>query len=424
MRQYLKSFSYYGVTIVFNAAVSFVIMSLLTHHLTEREYGIVNLYASFSIFLLSFINVGVDYELAVSYFKMSEPEYRKRFTNGLCVSLFMMAIVYVVTILLYPQIQSLLKVDVFFVLVLPVTCYFLGLNDIFLGLVRNKEHHKLYAGFSIAKNLLESGLTFLLVIVLLQGWSGRLLSSFLTIVVTVLVIFYFLNKWRLLKGDVERKEILKVARLGLPFIPSRWAIFFMAYSDRFFIDKFAGTENVGLYAAGAQIAVIINMLIITLNNTFYPVLLKKMAEEKPDHAGIRKITLIFIGSLAAVVLLVILFTPLIFKLFIGKAFQSGQAYAQNLAIGYFFWGIYTVFLVYLLNAKKNKTIMYISIVGMVLSFGFNWFNVSRFGTIGATYTSIAVYLAMAIMSIVLANKYYNLKRIFFPRRDKVKITAT
>jgi O-antigen/teichoic acid export membrane protein len=106
---------------------------------------------------------------------------------------------------------------------------------------------------------------------------------------------------------------------------------------------------------------------------------------------------------------------LVFKYFVGNAFKPGQKYAIYLVIAFFFWAIYNMLLPFLLNKKKSKLIMSISIVGMLLSIGLNFYNVRHFGALGATYTSIIVFATMCLLTLYSVHKIYNLKDIFLGR---------
>jgi len=300
---------------------------------------------------------------------------------------------------------------VLFALLLPFSCLLTVLNEIILYLVRNKEKHFLYAGISIGKSFIDMAASILLVIIIGASYQSRLGGALIGVLFIIPVFYILVRKWKLFTGNFTAKDIKKTFFIGLPFIPERLAVFALAYSDRFFIDHYLGTGAVGFYSAGAQIALIINLTILTLISTFHPYIFKGLAAS--DFGKVRKATLIYIGIAFVITGIVILMTPLLFKLFIGERFSSSQVYARVLAIGIFFWAIYNVFLGYLLFLKKNKLIMYISVVGMLLSIGLNIINVKKFGILGATYTSILVYLFMAIASIIAVHKYYNLRKIIF-----------
>jgi O-antigen/teichoic acid export membrane protein len=312
----------------------------------------------------------------------------------------------------HSQLQKILGVNFLFMLLLPFTCLTVVLNEIFQSLFRNKRRHFLLAGYSIFRNVSEVALTILLVVFLSYKWEGRLGGSFIAAFVSLLFFLFLAYKWRLFTGRVDSKTIYAIILTGLPFIPERLAIFVMGYSDRFFINHYRGTGEVGYYGAGAQIALIITLAILTLNTTFHPSLFSELSAKEVNYKKLRKVVLAFIGLSALVTACVVAATPFLFKYFIGPAFQPGKKYAIYLTIALFFWAIYNVFVVFLLNLKKNKLIMGISILGVAISLAANFFNVKYFGPIGATYTSILVYGSMAGVTIYFVNKYYSLRRIF------------
>jgi O-antigen/teichoic acid export membrane protein len=409
----LKSFSVYAVSTFLNAALSFGTFSFLTHYLSERDYGIINLYNALCIFLVPFIAIGIQFTLSVDYFKMSIERFRTHFTNAWVIPAFSWLILTFLFGIFYYFIQRLIKVNFFFAITIPLSCFLIVLNEVILNIIRNKGKHFLFAGFTVSKNLIEIGLTFFFVMSIGLAWQGRLASALSTLCLSGIFILFLIKKWELFDGKFEKKEVKQIFNSGLPFIPERLSIFILYYSDRFFIDFFKDTGDVGYYGAGAQIAIIVNLIILTLNNTFYPFFYKQLSQPVVNFKIVRKATLAFIGISAFVTIAVILAVPFIFKYFVGVNFQPGKVYAINLTIGMFLWSLYNVFLVYLLNRKKNRLIMMISIAGMIFSLSLNYFNVKHFGVIGATYTSMIVYFLMAASAVYFVHKEYDLKKIFF-----------
>jgi len=413
----LKSFSVYVFTMFFTAGVSFATFSLLTRHLNEVDYGIINLYSSTSILLVAFISCGVQFVLNVDYFKLPKEQYRKRFSNSIIIPLIIFFILTIGFLVFNYPIQRLVKSNFLFTAIMPLTCLLVLVNDIVLGLIRNREKHFLFAGFSISKSLLEVSLAILFIVFMGWDWEGRLAGSFITLVCSCTFVFFLFRRWGFLTTEISLNEIKPVFKYGLPFIPERLAVFFMFYSDRFFIDYFEGTADVGFYSAGAQIAIILNLVCHSLNSTFYPYFYKRLANDKTDYVGLRRGILAFGGIATITMLGLIAVTPLVFKYFVGSAFKPGQKYAIYLVISFFFWAIYNMLLPFLLNKKKNKLIMSISIVGMLLSIGLNFYNVRHFGALGATYTSIAVFATMCLLTLYSVHKIYNLKDIFLGRES-------
>jgi O-antigen/teichoic acid export membrane protein len=407
----VKSLSVYTFILFLNAAVSFFIFSIITHKLTAPDLGIIYLYSSFTIFLVPFIGVGIQFLLSVDYFKMDASTFKIHFKSAIFLPVISVTIFTGVFFLLYFLLPDLVPFKFFFTTVLPISCFLVILNEVFLNLVRNKERNLLFAAYSIGKNLVEVGLTVLLVVIVGMNWQGRLWSMLITAVASAAVILYFFKRWELLNGAISRHTIKSVFISGISFVPERIGVFVLAYSAVYFINFYKGTHDVGYYGVGMQIATIVNISIIALMNAFHPYIYKNLAGE-PRYENVKKATLAFIGISFVITVGLILALPVVFKLFIGKEFQSGQIYARYLAIGYFFWSVYAVFLSYLLFLKKNKTIMAISVVGMSVSIALNFFNVRYFGALGATYTNMGVNFMMAVLMIYFVHKNYDLTKIF------------
>ncbi len=408
----LKSLSIYAFTIFFNAAISFGTFSILTHYLSEVDYGIINLYTALSVSLIPFIASGVQIVLNVDFFKLGKEEFRSHFTNALVIPVGFTLLFTLLFFVFHQQLTQVLGVNFLFAIILPLSCFMAVMNEIFLNFFRNSKRHFLFARYSILRNLAEVSLTILLVVVISYKWEGRLAGSFLASLAALLFILFFIYKQRLYTGRFDKKMIYAILLAGAPFIPERLAIFVLGYSDRFFINHFAGTAEVGYYGAGAQMALIVTLAIITLNNSFYPSLFNELASKEVNFKKLKKILLIFIGLSALVTICVLIATPFFFRFFIGPNFQPGKIYALYLTVALFFWALYNVFIVFLLHLKKNKLIMGISIFGVVLSLTGNFFNVQYFGPIGATYTTLLVYFAMAAVTLFYVNKSYSLVKLF------------
>jgi O-antigen/teichoic acid export membrane protein len=406
-----KSLAVYAFAMFFNAAVSFATFSIVTRHLNEVDFGIINLYNSFTIFIVPFVSIGIQFTLGVDYFRMDEKSYRSHFTNALVIPVIMSTLITIIFLICYFPLQKLIKTNLFFLLTLPLNCLLIVSNEVILNMIRNKGRHYLFAGFSITKNLVETGVTIFLIVMLGLTWKGRLGGALISLLLTGCGVVYLINRWKLFTGVFNKQDIKKILRNGLPFIPERLAIFVLAYSDRFFIDYYNGTGDVGFYGAGAQIALIVNLTILSLISAFQPYLYKNIASS--SWSNVRKATIAFVAIAAFVAASVILTTPLFFRFFIGENFQKGQVYAKYLTVGFFLWAVYAAFVSFLLYIKLNKAIMTISIAGMILSITLNFINVKYFGAIGATYTSMIVYFFMAAACIYTVSRKFNLRKILF-----------
>ena len=117
---HFKSFSIYAFSIFFNAALSFAVFSLLTHYLSEVDYGIINLYTSFSVFLTPFIAAGVQFVLSVDYFKLNQQDFRNYFTNSMLIPAASTVFFTLLFLVFHHQLQNLLGTNLLFIILLPL----------------------------------------------------------------------------------------------------------------------------------------------------------------------------------------------------------------------------------------------------------------------------------------------------------------
>lgn len=389
-----------------NAGLSFGTVAVLTHKLNTYDYGVINLYSSFMIFLMPFISCGILYPLSVEYFKRPEETYSEYFTNAQALPLVSVGLFTLLCVIFQHPLAAFMKVSEPWVWILPAAIWWIMINDTTLVITRNKNRPWLFAGLGVGKNLAEIALTIALVFTLHMTWSGRLMAAVVAPVLLGAISITLFYRWRLINRKVDWVDARRIFFLSLPFVFERLAVFVLGYSDKYFIDRFDpnGTKEVGLYGLGSQIATIIYLVIISMNNAYQPLLFKKLSEGLREK--IHRSTLLFIGAAAATVVGMYVAIPILFRFFIGPDFQQARFYSYILCLGYFLWAIYNAFLAYLIYLEKNKVILLISLIGIIVSLALNVVLVNRMGARGAAITSVTTYAVMAVVCFLFVRKYY------------------
>jgi O-antigen/teichoic acid export membrane protein len=292
---------------------------------------------------------------------------------------------------------------------MPATAWLVTINEMAMMITRNNNKPFQFAFFSVGKNLAEITLTVILVIGLHWAWQGRLLSAALAPLLLSIISVCLFYRWQLVIKKVDWSNTRRIFLLCLPFVFERLAVFVMGYSDKYFIDRFDlnGTNEVGLYGLGSQLATIIYLVIISMNSAYQPHLFKKLAEGLKGK--IHKTTIWYIGACAVTVVGMFIAIPLVFRFFIGSRFQDAKPYAYILCSGYFMWGIYNAFQAYLIYLEKNRQILFISLLGMITSLALNTFMVINYGAQGAAIASVITYSVMAFACFLLVRKYFLVK---------------
>jgi O-antigen/teichoic acid export membrane protein len=396
----------YFISYFVNAGLSFLTISLLTHYLSTSDYGIINLYSAFLTLLTPFITGGILYPLSIEFYKRSNIEYRQYFTNAQVIPLISLVIFTIACILFSYPLANFLHVTTVWIIILPVTVWWIMSNEITMMMCRLKNKPWGFTYFSVGKNLTEILLTIGLVIGLHWAWEGRLLAAVVTPLLLGFLSIYLFYRWHLISKNIEWKQVKHIAWVSVPFIFERLSIFVLANADKYFIDNFdkQGAGNVGLYSVGAQIATLVTLVLLSMNSAYQPYVFQNLAGGHKEKA--RKSTWMYIGGAGLLVGLLFLLIPLLFRFFIGEAFKDAAIFSYYLVGGYFMWGIYNAFLPYLLFHGKNRLILYVALAGMLLSVGLNFILVPQYGAYGAAITSIITYTFMALLSVIYSVKYF------------------
>jgi O-antigen/teichoic acid export membrane protein len=393
----------------FSAGVSFAVVSVLTHHLSTVDYGIVNLYSAFTLLITPFITGGILTTVNIEFFKKDKGAYARFLGNALMIPLISTIAFTFLFFFFDNHIASFIGVNRLYVWILPCSAFFLLLYEIVTGICRNKNQVFLYAGLSIGKVLLDSGFSLLFVLLLHQTWNGRLGGTFVGYILLMIPVLVILHRGGLLRRFSSWENVKTILLVSSPFIPEKLASFVLTSSDRYFINQYAeaGTAEVGIYSIGAQMAIIVNLSLLAMNNFFFPFIMKSVkAREETGSGNVgRAVGVYFLVSLLAIVC-VLIATPLIFKWFIGPEFKDGQRYALILTLAYIPWAAYQALLPVILYYQKNKFVMYVSIIAMVTSLACNFILVPRIGAIGAAWTLFTVNTLMMCCMIFKTKAAY------------------
>lgn len=396
---------YFGVTAI-NAVLSFVITSLLTHEIAPQDYGRIYLYSSFLNFMTPFITAGILAPLSVEYFKRTHDSYSRYFTNAQLIPVISLGLFAVVCFILQRPLAHFLKVKEYWTWLLPLTAWSILIFETVLMLTRNNNKPFQFAFFAIGKNCFELLLTILFVLVLHWSWEGRLLSAATAPFLIAIGSVWLFYRWRLIENKIDWKLVKQIFILSSPFIFERLGVFIMNSSGQYFIDNMVagGTAEVGLYSLGNTIAQILYLVVLSINYAYQPHLFKKLSEGLKNR--LHKTTAWYILAVAGAAGLLFIGIPILFRYFLGAQYAGAQQYAFLLCIGCFMWGVYNALQVYLIYIHKKGLILFLAVLGMLISLVLNYFLVKKYGTVGAAYSSIITYAVMALSCFLMVQKFY------------------
>lgn len=200
-----------------------------------------------------------------------------------------------------------------------------------------------------------------------------------------------------------------IMRYGFPLIATNLAAWILSLSDRYIIELFRGSHEVGLYSISYSLTdhsiQLISSLIILSSA---PIVMKLWKTKGPDETSlfIKDLTRYYIIiTLPAAVGLSLLAKPIL-KLLATQSFYEGYQIVPLVAASIFVFGLQRNFQLGLLFYKKTHLIMYILLASGLINIVLNIYFVPIYGFIAAGYTTLFSYIIFAILMIFISRRYF------------------
>ncbi|MCP4550069.1 MAG: oligosaccharide flippase family protein [bacterium] len=295
---------------------------------------------------------------------------------------------------------------------------FRNLIQMVLSITQAQEKATFRSAIMLAQRYLLMGLPVLFVAVFrweLTGFfSGVLIAEGLLF---VFCIFYGLRKleWR---PHIINRPVLREALLyGLPLMGLNIPGFLTAFSDRIILSNFCSAADVGIYTAGAAMALFITEPITaSLNSALIPVSMNVWAEKGPDETRENLASFLRYYALAALPLVfgVTAVAPALIGLLASEKYLAAVPIIPWVMTARLIQGTYYPFLAgYFLTKRTVWLALFMSISAM-LSIGLNWFLIPKLGILGAAMASLIAYSCYVFGGGIFSQRYLKLK---FPVRS-------
>ena len=396
----LKRISFFTAITIFTSAISFLLLPILTKHLTPEDYGKLAIFNATTRFIIATLSLGSINLLMVHLIDLKKEQfssYLKSFFVLIAISTVIYTLLILIFLLLF---DSFFGIPIWLAILIPVISLLVVLFETISGIAMFTKTYKDYAILVLSKFFIEISFSLLLIVGIGLNWIGRVEGLIIGSIAVLIVSYKYLRKENYLTGIISKNKALELVKQGSPLLFMGISITVMNLSDRFYIEQMVGIADTGIYNIGAVVGGIELIFVNATIAVFRPMLYNYLKEKKSDL----KIQLINLAVLSLTLLFLNLFTNLIFDVLIDEAFHAAKLYVFPISLGFFFWGIANYYLSHLLYLKKNRINAYISVFSMVLNLILNYFLILEYKTIGAAYATAITYFVSAVITYILSLK--------------------
>lgn len=392
-----------------NQGTNFLLLIVLANYILPDDYGRLSLFNTVLTFIGYFMAFSTSGYLSISFFKKENvDEFRKDFTAIIIMAVLSLSIFLLLSILL-----SILNLNVGFpshLLVYAVLiAFFICVVNMLLDYLRVNERVVDYGIVSCSNAILNFGLTLVLIIFFNAGWQGRVISQVLCYFLFFVFSLFFYCRSNLFFLDLNWSRYKSMLKWGLPLIPHAASVWIRQGLDRYIIDYYHTTYDVGLFSFALNLVSVIIMIGVAFNSANSVSIFQTLSGSNvyDKKAVLKKQTqeIFAIYAIATIVvsLSVVFLVPLVLPQYSGSIL-----YFEILSIYGFLQCLYFLVCNFLFYFKKTKELMFItfgtSLIHLLVSF-----TITRYSLVNTCL--IYVFVQLLIVFLVTRKSRLLLKTI-------------
>ena len=180
--------------------------------------------------------------------------------------------------------------------------FFAVLQNIYQSLLQARKEPWRFVANQTVGNILNLGISIWLIAGMHWDWRGRIWGLLVGGgIVSLMCVWGLAGRLGLLRPVFSMKSIREILHFGIPIIPHTLGGWVMTMGARLYLNNLASVADTGLFSLAFNLAAPLNMIIGSLNTTYYPWLFEKLS--KPDDldavALCRNLLLSSVGLLVA-----------------------------------------------------------------------------------------------------------------------------
>ena len=265
---------------------------------------------------------------------------------------------------------------------------------------RGLGHSKRFAAYGVINSLILVGSNIIFLVILNGGISHYLLSFSISYGVSAVIAFIFSQEYNYF--DLKKYNVSKLGELlkySLPSVPNMLSWWVNNLSDRYIIFLICGVNTAGLYSVASKLPAMINLITSVFQQAWQYSAAKEIDKKNSTYffSNIFRVYTYFCVLSCSIL---IIFNKIICKILLQANFYTAWIFVPVLLLAATFGCIGTYFGVFYNAIKKNKMLMFSTLVGAIVNIILNFILIPLFNGMGAAIaTAISFFIIMIIRMI-------------------------
>ena len=262
-------------------------------------------------------------------------------------------------------------------------------------------------GRFLAVTLVNVAVTVVISVIWIVRFDGGALAmvagSFTGTLVALAVVLW--DRRTALFGPIDRELIGPLLRFGLPFMPSRVALWGLNLSNRLLVGWLATASLAGVFVVGANLAQAVALL-VTAFQLAWPPFAYGIEDDDEARTVYRSVLTLWLLVALAVVLPLALAREWVVATLAGEKWLGGADAMALIALGLAFYGAYYVVGVAVGRAKRTQLNWVVTGIAALTNVALCIVLIPDHGATGAGIAMAAAYLLMAVLMVVRGNRVF------------------
>lgn len=414
---------FYSLGNLFAKASGLIILPLYALYVSKEEIGLLALYETTYVFVLSAAGWGSKSGFARIYNEMpDEASKRSLFFTTYLFNLFSSLLAISAAAIILFNLE-LFQLDDYkrVIFLFCASSFFKLLYDVPVILLRLQQRAAKQVAYQIANVILTVLLTIYALKVKKMGFVGVFYVQMIANGTTLFIMLPLILKNCTLR--IQTKALGEMIHYGYPLALSNILTLVLTISDRYILEAFYSLETVGSFSIAVKVANLLQFLVISSFYTSYYYQYYKTISVNDDAKYHEKIFTYFVLLIISTGLIISLFgKEIIFVIMAGKTeYFDAIPVIPLLILGLMFSAMRQVFVLPITKAKQTRLISMVLIISGILNLGLNFVFIPYFGQMGAAFTTAFSQLFAAIWFLI---KVYSIDKVRYEWRKVAIILIT
>jgi len=390
-------------------AIGFFLIPIYTRYLTPADYGVLEL-LQVTVGIIGPLS-GMGLGTALLFFfssRRDDVEGRKEIISTVLIFLAATSSCLVLALMLRAgSFSSLLFHSdqyTFYFRVMFLSLLLGTLGGVPMAVFRARGESGKYTLFTLARFIVTTGLYIYFIVSLRMGVLGILLGGLIASATFCAILLPQITRG--LKPRFSKSLLKEMLGYGLPLVPVAFLAWIMAASDRYFLQIFRGSTEVGLYSLGYKFGGVLHGLVLgPFQLAWLPFLLSIRQERNAKEIYASVLTYFTVIAMFVALALSIL-SKEVLMVMATPPFYGAYQVVPLITLAFLFNGCFSCVNAGIYLEKKTKYIPFIIGAGAALNLGLNYLLIPTYGMMGAAIATVSSYALLLVVALFVSRRFY------------------